>query len=133
ADAIADDPEVTITADETSMAEFLSAWRITPPHTYYSEIKYAGAAVHCIWDLRRRSYTRREYWKPHQQDSFPDIDAAAEELTKAVTQAVRIRTLSRLGPIVSYISGGMDSRVILFAAASSTDMIGVNLYDIPNK
>jgi hypothetical protein len=133
ADAIADDSMVDVTPDETSMAEFLSAWRITPPHTYYAEIKHAGAAVHCRWDLRERSYSKRIYWTPFQEEKFPDIESAAEELAAAVTEAVRIRTLPRLAPIVCYTSGGMDSRAVLFAAANPADLIGVNLYDVPNK
>lgn len=133
ADAIADDSRVSVSRDPVAMAEFLSAWRVTPPHTYYREIKYAGAATHCTWDLSRRSFSRREYWKPYHETSFPNIDAAAEELAGAVAHAVRIRTLPRLGPIVSYTSGGMDSRAVLFAAASPSEVIGVNLYDVPNK
>jgi hypothetical protein len=133
AEAIADDPAVSVTRDPVAMAEFLSAWRITPPHTYYREIKYAGAATHLTWDLSRRLMGREEYWKPYQQAPFPNIEAAAEELACAVSHAVRIRTLPRLGPIVSYTSGGMDSRAVLFAAASQPDIIGLNLYDVPNK
>lgn len=133
ADAIADDPAVTVTPDETSAAELLSAWRVTPPHTYYREIKHAGAAVHYSWDLAQKKFAREEYWIPHRDEPFPDINAAAEELAHCVTEAVRIRTLPRLGPIVMYTSGGMDSRAVLFAAASPEDLIGLNLYDVPNK
>ena len=130
-EAIADDPSISVSPDPVSMAEFLSAWRVTPPHTYYREVKYAGAANHWRWDLKRGSCTRREYWRPHQEDPFPSLDAAAEELASAVTNAVRIRTLHRLAPIVSFTSGGMDSRAVLFAAASAADVIGMNLYDVP--
>ena len=133
ADAIADDPIVRVTPDETSMAEFLSAWRITPPHSYYTEIKHAGAAVHCRWDLRQKTFSKKIYWTPFQEEKFPNIESAAEELASAVTAAVRIRTLPRLAPIVCYTSGGMDSRAVLFAAANPADLIGLNLYDVPNK
>lgn len=132
-DAIADDPAASVTSDPVAMAEFLSAWRVTPPHTYYREIKYAGAAAHCTWDLSRRTFNRKEYWRPYEEAPFPNLDAASEELACAVSHAVRIRTLPRVGPIVSYTSGGMDSRTVLFAAASPSDVIGVNLYDVPNK
>src|ERR1039458_1985607 len=98
-----------------------------------STIRPAGAAAHLTWNFSKRSLVREEYWKPYQQAPFPNIDAAAEELACAVSHAVRIRTLPRLGPIVSYTSGGMDSRTVLFAAASRSDVIGVNLYDLPNK
>lgn len=133
ADAIADDPSARVSGDEAAMAEFLSAWRVTPPHTYYREVTHAGAAVHCSWDLARRSHASVVYWRPFDEPPFPGIDSAAEELAAAVGHAVRIRTLPRLGPIVSFTSGGMDSRAVLFAAASPSSVIGLNLYDVPNK
>ncbi len=130
-DAMADDAAVHATLDEVSVAEFLSAWRVTPPHTYYKEIRYAGAASHHVWNLGADTYARSEYWKPTARLPFPDCEAGAEELAHAVKAAVRIRTLKRLGPVVSFTSGGMDSRTVLFAAASPADIVGVNLYDEP--
>jgi len=132
-EAIADDPIVSVSPDHVAMAEFLSAWRATPPHTYYREVKYAGPATHSTWNLRDRSFNRREYWKPFHELPFTDINAAAEELAAAVSGAVQMRTLPRLGPVVSYTSGGMDSRAVLFGASSRAEMIGLNLYDVPNK
>ena len=132
-DVIADDRLAHVTPDETSMAEFLSAWRITPPNTYYREIKHAGAAMHCTWEMPRRTFSKKRYWVPFQEERFPDIESAAEELAFAVREAVRIRTLPRLAPVVCYTSGGMDSRAVLFAAANPADVIGLNLYDVPNK
>jgi hypothetical protein len=131
-EAIADDPETVATLDEVSVAEFLSAWRITPPHTYYREIRYAGAATHYTWNLASGMMRYAIYWRPHDRPSFPSCDAAAEELAFAVSRAIRIRTLHRLAPIVSFTSGGMDSRTVLFAASSADDVIGLNLFDEPN-
>jgi hypothetical protein len=132
-DAIVDDPQVVTTPDHISMAEFLCEWKITPPHTYYQEIKYAGAASHWLWDLDRKTCRSRIYWQPFQNELFPDLDTATERLTHAVRHAIQIRTLPRLAPIATYISGGMDSRVIAFAANGPADMIGLNLYDVPNR
>jgi hypothetical protein len=55
ADVTAADAAVSVRPDITSMAEFLSAWRITPPHTYYHEISYAGAATRHVWNVRARN------------------------------------------------------------------------------
>jgi len=132
-DAIADDAAVQTTPDYVSMAEFLREWQATPPHTYYKEIKYAGAANHCCWHLADNTFSQRQYWQPFQDSSFPDIQTATEQLANALSQAIRIRTLPRLGPIVSYTSGGLDSRVVLFSAAKKSCMYGVNLYDVPNQ
>ena len=132
-DSLADDPSVTTTLDEVSIAEFLSAWRVTPPHTYYREIQYAGAATHHVWDLGRGTHRSSVYWEPDPSRQFPTCEAAAEELAHALTQAIRIRTLKRLAPVLSYTSGGMDSRVVLFGVTNPGDLVGFNLYDQPNN
>jgi asparagine synthase (glutamine-hydrolysing) len=132
-DAIAADDAAVVSRDPISAAEFLSAWRITPPHTYWKEIKYVGAATCRRWNVRSLSVDCETYWHPYQEQPFPSLGAAAEELAKAVGDAVRIRTHSRFGPIVSFTSGGLDSRVVLFSAASAGDVVGVNLYDVPNR
>ncbi|MDV2993549.1 MAG: hypothetical protein N4J56_003203 [Chroococcidiopsis sp. SAG 2025] len=132
-DAIADDRAVQTTADYVSMAEFLREWQATPPHTYYNEIKYARAATHWCWQLPERTCRQRQYWQPFQYGWFPDLQTAVEQLSNAVRHAIHIRTLPRLGPIVSYTSGGLDSRLVLFSAADRSCIYGVNLYDIPNQ
>lgn len=134
-DAIADNPATRTSWDYASMAEFMWQCRATPPHTYYQEIKYAGAATHCLWDLGQQTYHRREYWQPFQAGFFENISEAAEQLIAAVSHSIQIRTLPRLQPIVSYTSGGLDSRVILFASAERDRHLlsGLNLYDVPNQ
>jgi hypothetical protein len=132
-DAIAQDSQTHTTADLVSMAEFLREWKITPPHTYYNEIKYAGAASHSCWNLSDLTYRQRVYWQPFQTGFASSFDRAVDDLTEAVQNAIQIRTLPRLAPIVTYMSGGMDSRVIPFAASDSSSMYGINLYDVPNR
>jgi hypothetical protein len=83
-DAIADDPQVTTTPDQVSMAEFLCEWKTTPPHTYYQEIKYAGAATHWTWNLADETCRSRTYWQPFQTELFPNLDTAVEHPTQAV-------------------------------------------------
>ncbi len=132
-DAIAGDDTVRVTTDYVSMAEFLREWKITPPHTYYAEIKHAGAATHHTWNLAQDTHHQRIYWQPFQDEFYPDLNTAIDELTAAVQHAIQTRTLPHLAPIATYISGGMDSRVIPFAAHDASVMYGVNLYDVPNR
>lgn len=133
ADAMADDAEVHTTPDHCSMAEFLKEWQATPPHTYYNEIKYAGAATHWCWNLATHTCHQRRYWQPFEVEPFPSLQVAVDTLAEALRQAIRVRTLPRLAPIVTYTSGGLDSRLLLFAAADPSAMCGVNLYDAPNR
>lgn len=132
-DAIAHDAETIVTPDYVSMVEFLRAWRITPPHTYYQEIKYAGAASHRVWNLATGKSYHQCYWKPFEDEPFSTLAEATEHLTAAIRESIQIRTLPHLGPIVSYTSGGMDSRAVLFSSTDKDSLIGLNLFEKPNK
>lgn len=132
-DVIAADSTVSVTSDETSMAEFLSAWRITPPNTYYNEIKYAGAARTLTWKLTENHFSFYDYWTPELDGGSSSLSNMVDDLADAVSHAIRIRTLPRLGPITLFISGGMDSRTLLFSCASRENTCGINMYVNPSK
>lgn len=124
------DPALTVTPDHVSMAEFLRAWRITPPHTYYKEIKHAGAATYRQWDLRNGASTRTEYWRPFEDEPFRSLPDAAAHLAQAVRTTVEERTAVADRPVF-FVSGGADSRVMLYAAKDPARVRGVNLYECP--
>ena len=132
-DVMANDPNVETGLDEIAIAEFLSGWRATPPNTYYQGIKYAGAATHHVWDLDTKSHTADQYWKPYQNECYRDIDDASAALEEALEHSIRIRTSRRLSPVVSFTSGGQDSRAVLCSAASDGELIALNLFDMPGK
>jgi len=132
-DVIAQDPGAEVTLDPVSLAEFFTAWRATPPNTYYNEIKYAGVAAHHVWDLRAGTHSVREYWRPFQDGFYRDIHEASEALQEALESSIRIRTSGRLGPVLCFTSGGLDSRAVLFNASSDSELIGLNLYDVPGR
>jgi asparagine synthase (glutamine-hydrolysing) len=132
-DAIADDSTVHTTPDYISMVEFLRDWQATPPHTYYQEIEYAGAAQHLCWDLGNRTFQAREYWQPFGGEFLSNLSDATQQFADAIRHAIRIRTLPRLSPSAIYISGGLDSRLLAFAAANPESVLGINLYDVPNR
>lgn len=127
-DALLVDPDIDLTLDLVSMAEFMRAWRATPPHTYYTEVKHAGAAAHITINARSGRTTRRTYWTPFEHGFYPSLDAAAEELAGAVRTAIYERTSIAERPAF-FISGGADSRVLLFCAADRGRVTGINLYE----
>jgi hypothetical protein len=132
-DAIAHDPECPTTPDELAMAELLSAWRVTPPHTFYQEIKHPGAATHTKWNLATGASSKREYWRPFEEAPFATLEEATEALAQATRESIRIRTLPRFAPHVCFISGGLDSRTILFSSGDRARTIGFNMFDQPNR
>ena len=117
-----------VSYDLVSMAEFIRGWRATPPNSYFSEVKHAGAATHLIIDTRAARTSKAEYWRPFQDDFYPSIGAAAEELAAAVRVSVAERTAIAKRPLF-FVSGGADSRVLLFSAADRTQVTAVNLYE----
>jgi hypothetical protein len=127
-DALLADPAVSLTYDLVSMAEFVRAWRATPPNTYFAEVKHPGAATHLTIDTRAGRVSHERYWVPFQEEFFPSIQAAAEELTAAVRAAMSERTAIAERPVF-FVSGGADSRVLLFCAADRSRVAGINLYE----
>ncbi len=127
-DALLADPHARVTYDLVSMAEFMRAWRVTPPNTYFAEVKYAGAAAHIVIDVRIGCMEKHTYWTPFQDEFFPSISAATQTLAEAVHLAIAERTAIAKRPVY-FISGGSDSRVMLFCTADRSRIIGVNLYE----
>ena len=129
-DAVTADPGLDVARDRVSMAEFLRAWRITPPHTYYRDLKHAGAAAYLRIDLSAGSVSRREYWRPFEGEFFGSRSEAAVALADALRSAVSERTAVAERSAL-FVSGGADSRVMLFGAQDPSRVWGLNLYERP--
>jgi asparagine synthase (glutamine-hydrolysing) len=127
-DALLADPDGRVSYDLISMAEFVRAWRVTPPNTYFAEIKYAGAASHITIDPKAGLVERRSYWTPFQDEFFPSLSAATDALAEAVRSAIAERTAIAERPVF-FVSGGADSRVMLFCTPDRSRVVGINLYE----
>jgi asparagine synthase (glutamine-hydrolysing) len=130
-DAISADPQVELVADDVAMVEFLRAWRVTPPNTYYKNVKHVGAATHGTINHDGRM-SRREYWQPFQTDFFPSLSDAADELASALRSAVGERLAIAQRPAM-LVSGGADSRVMLYGTDDPKKISGINLYERPTS
>jgi asparagine synthase (glutamine-hydrolysing) len=124
-DALLADPAARVSFDLVSMAEFIRAWRVTPPHTYVNEVKYAGAGVHITIASRP---SRPTYWVPFTHGFYRSIDEAGEALAAAVKSAVAERAAIAERPVY-FVSGGADSRVMLFSTEDRAKVTGVNIYE----
>ena len=129
-DAILADTELDVKPDYVSMAEFLRAWRVTPPNTYYENLKHVGAATYSCFYLKSDSFTTSEYWRPFESEFYQNINNAADDLAAAITTAVKERTAAAKKSVF-FVSGGADSRVMLYAADDPSRVWGVNLYEHP--
>jgi len=127
-DVMLGDAGAHLTPDPVSMAEFIRAWRVTPPHTYYREIEYVGAAIYRCWSDGKTIV--RPYWDALDGEFLNDLSSAAKQLAEAITVSIQERTAAVKRPVF-FVSGGADSRVMLFASVEPTKVVGINLYERP--
>lgn len=127
-DALLADPEAETAFDLVSMAEFISAWRATPPHTYFAEVKYVGAATRTTVDAKALVTARATYWRPFEDGFYASITEAAEALAAAIQAAISERTAIAERPVF-FLSGGADSRVMLFSASDRARVTCVNIFE----
>jgi hypothetical protein len=127
-DAILADTDLDCTRDEVSMAEFVNSWRTTPPHTYYKYLKHAGAATHWRWHLPSGNSQQVNYWEPFENGFYETLTEASESLASAVSTAVHERT-AMIAKSVFFVSGGADSRVMLYGADDPKKICGINIYE----
>jgi len=101
--------------DQATMAEFLSAGSCTPPYTYYKSIRKLGSASLYRWNSEgfRKETT---YWKYEPRPEYDTtVDAFAERMADAVRGAANMRLNSVGGKTGLFLSGGLDSRALLFS------------------
>ena len=119
--------------DEVSMAEFLSAGAATPPHTYYRDIRQLESAGLYRWD---KSGFRKErtYWTlAPKPDWSASTDRFAGRLAEAIRHAVHVRLRNAGGKAGLLLSGGWDSRALLFSSGDpASDFIAITFCDRVN-
>lgn len=115
--------------DMGSMAEVLAFGTSVYPYTFYEDIKMLGAGMIYTWDLAelgRKSVSH--YWEPHYEPCT-SMDEATDNIEEAFRAAIRRRTGPYSGKVGVFLSGGADSRTILFAARNPEQMTAISLYD----
>lgn len=125
------------TLDRTTVAELLATARGVHPYTYYREIRQLDAGTHHTWRLDRPEATpdRREYWYPAYRDTPPPRryqPELIEELADAYRAAVRRRTYDFLGRPAVLLSGGADSRGVLFGLEDPSRAACITFYGEEN-
>jgi asparagine synthase (glutamine-hydrolysing) len=122
--------------DWTSLAEFLMTGRLTFPHTYYQNIQGLEMGTMFRFGVTNGTLTFqskvRHSATDFQADRQADADDLAAELADAFRKAVRRRTWPVLGRAGIALSGGLDSRLILSAAANRKELYTFNLFNERN-
>jgi asparagine synthase (glutamine-hydrolyzing) len=113
--------------DMTALYDFLTYLYIPTPKTCYNNVFKLPPAHYLEYDLQTLSLKCRRYWKLEVTDTPIKLDEASERLRKLIDKAVKEQLLSDV-PIGFFLSGGLDSSIIVSAATNATDF--VNTYSI---
>jgi len=119
--------------DEASLAEHLATRRVLHPYTSYRDVRELSPASVYRWDA---AGFRREksYWMPEMNlDANLKMETLAMELAEITREEVRRREADTPGRKGLLLSGGLDSRAILFALARPQEALSITLCDGPGR
>lgn len=136
-DAVADAGGESRNWDLTSFAEFVLAGRLSAPFTYYERIKALPVASTTTLSFTEGGgvveQTRVYFRLDHQPQTEQHFEELAEQFAAAFRDAVSKRTLPELGGAAVALSGGLDSRTVLGAAANAKELVTFSCYDSENR
>lgn len=119
--------------DLVTMSEMLSHWNSSHPYTYYKNIQQVDAGCQ-ITLQKQRQIKCRNYWKPNYNvDNKLSLHEHVEELSNTIQKAVRLRTNKILGNAGVFLSGGADSRAILYSSVKPDQVSSITFYDEENE
>lgn len=133
-DALAIATDETQNWDDTSLAEFAYGGVVSPPYTYYRQIRTVSQGSIITVSLQNntapeeRTYYELEF-RPEPKFSEADL---AVELASALAASVAKRSLPRLGLTALALSGGLDSRTILAAVKDRSQLFTFCCFDAEN-
>lgn len=120
--------------DSTSLGEFLNAGTPLFPNTSYRNVKeLCPASVHAVAHAGQTPCLKRaEYWTPpHEVRGGYNEAALADELGELLRTIVRARCEAKKAGV--FLSGGMDSRVIMAAVPRNVECVGLTFSNHPNR
>lgn len=119
--------------DMTSLAESLSTGAVSPPFCFYQEIRLLEPARHYVWKVtgnQVHSVQPVAYWQPAEIDQAMQDGAAVEGMAEAFKRACSRKPP---GKTVLLLSGGADSRGLLFAHQNPSEIQCLTFCDSENS
>jgi asparagine synthase (glutamine-hydrolysing) len=113
--AILSAPKFVRRLDATAVAEYVRFQHLLGDRTFFENVRLLPNGSLLSFDVRLRRLTLRRYWDFDGIPTLPTgltFEDAAEETGRLLRQAVD-RRLEGQGRVGVYLSGGLDSRVIL--------------------
>jgi len=113
--------------DQTALYDFLTYLYIPPPKSLYRNIHKLEAGHYVTFDLAAQTLTNTRYWALEPRTCEIDSASARQRLRDLVLDAVEAHMVSDV-PVGFFLSGGIDSSVVVGCAAALSDKI--NTYTI---
>jgi asparagine synthase (glutamine-hydrolysing) len=105
-------------ADVTAIYDFLTYLYVPSPKTLYKDVFKLEPAHYLEVDVTDGSVSGRRYWQLGTVQVADCIDVAAERLRSMIGAAVRAQLCSDV-PVGFFLSGGVDSSVVVCEAATA--------------
>jgi hypothetical protein len=120
--------------DLTSLAEFLNAGTPLFPNTSYSNVKeIQPASVHTVaCGNQGQRLSRVEYWSPPVEVREGYNEATLVDELREVLLAI-IRARCQVGKAGVFLSGGLDSRLIMAAVPQTVECVGLTFANHLNR
>lgn len=120
-----------LTIDETSFLEQVYHSSVSPPYTFYNEMReLAGGSFHTFDAQELKELSNDIFWTPEIKSELSYEDSVSL-LAEGLKESVVLRTQQN-GSKTIFLSGGADSRLILGANQDPSNTSAMTLVDIPN-
>lgn len=124
--------ELELSLDLVTMADALHTGAAQQPYTYYRQIQQLDPATVYRFKLESGQYTRSVYWGRDLAPAGLSDEEMTTKVAEALLSAVKRRTSQWCGKTGLFLSGGADSRAILFGADEPASIDTVTFFDSPN-
>lgn len=132
--AVLSDPRFVRKLDMAAVAEYVRFQHLLGDRTFFEDVRLLPSASLLGYDLRETRLTLTRYWGIGRIPRLPAglrFEEAAEEAERRLRQAVR-RRLDGRERIGVFLSGGLDSRVLLGMASETGRRVPTVTYGIPD-
>lgn len=128
ADVVADAGNIN-NLDMGTLAEVLAFGGSVHPYSHFEHIEQLDPAAIYTWNLTKSNKPSiNTYWAP-EYNPWPKAEDSVEQIEQAFRVAIERRTVPQAGRVGIFLSGGTDSRTILFGANDPTELTAITFHE----
>lgn len=114
-------PDISREIDPRALWHFLTFKNVPSPLSIFRDVRQLSPGHIAVFDCRTGELRTRRYWRPQVVgNSTLSEDEAAQELLNLLREAVALRVDAADVPVGAYLSGGVDSSLIVALMAERT-------------